>query len=131
MLITTVGRPQGDLIFFNLLLGVTLIGLLFTIGVVVRALWLRFRITSRRISVSGGWIKQGQDAGCLFPDQGSAYGSTGVRRLGRIWCLSSTDGARLELRSMPRFREVEAYILDRINARSATPSDKPVEGFAA
>ena len=49
------GPAKGDLIF-NLLLGVTLIGLPFTIGAIVRAVWLRFRITSRRISVTGGWM---------------------------------------------------------------------------
>lgn len=49
------GPARGDLIF-NLLFGITLIGLPFTIGAVVRALWLRFRITSRRISVTGGWM---------------------------------------------------------------------------
>ena len=49
------GPARGDLIF-NLLLGVTLIGLPFAIGAIVRAVWLRFRITSRRISVTGGWM---------------------------------------------------------------------------
>ena len=49
------GPAKGDLIF-NILLGFTLIALPFTVGAVVRALWLRFRITSRRVSVSGGWM---------------------------------------------------------------------------
>ena len=41
------------------------------------------------------------------------------------------DGARLELRSMPRFREVEAYILERISSRAAKAQEKTTEGFAA
>ena len=49
------GPAKGDLIL-NVLLGFTLIGLPFTIGAIVRAVWLRFRITSRRISVCGGWM---------------------------------------------------------------------------
>ena len=44
--------------------------------------------------------------------------------------LVLTDGARLELRSMPRFREIEAYITERINKRANSPAEKPVEGFA-
>ena len=44
--------------------------------------------------------------------------------------LVLNDGARLEMRSLPRFREVEAYILERINKRSSTSTDKSVEGFA-
>ena len=49
------GPARGDLIF-NLLLGFTLIALPFTIGAIVRAIWLRFRITSRRVWVTGGWL---------------------------------------------------------------------------
>ena len=38
---------------------------------------------------------------------------------------------RLELRSMPRFREVEAYILERISSRGTKAQEKSTEGFAA
>ncbi len=48
------GPAKGDLVF-NLLLGLTIIGIPFAVGAIVRALWLRFRITSRRIEVNGGW----------------------------------------------------------------------------
>ena len=41
------------------------------------------------------------------------------------------DGARLELRSMPRFREVEAYILERMSSRAAEAQKQTTEGFAA
>jgi len=123
------GPARGDLIF-NILLGFTLIGLPFTIGAVVRALWLRFRITSRRISVTGGWM--GKDKTQVVYSQISEV-RTVPRGFG-AWgdmVLVLKDGARLELRSMPRFREVEAYILERMAARSSAPADKPVEGFAA
>ena len=49
------GPARGDLII-NLIFGVTLIGLPFAVGAVVRALWLRFKVTSRRVSVTGGWL---------------------------------------------------------------------------
>ena len=50
------GGPHiGDLIF-NILLGFTLICIPLTVGAVVRALWLRYRITSRRLSITGGWM---------------------------------------------------------------------------
>ena len=123
------GPARGDLIF-NILLGFTLIGLPFTIGAVVRALWLRFRITSRRISVTGGWM--GKDKTQVVYSQ-----ITEVRTVPRgfgAWgdmVLVLQDGARLELRSMPRFREVEAYILERISSRDAKAQQKSTEGFAA
>ena len=122
------GPAKGDLIL-NLLLGFTLIGLPFTIGAIVRAVWLRFRITSRRISVCGGWM--GNDKTQVVYSQISEV-RTVPRGFG-AWgdmVLVLNDGARLEMRSLPRFREVEAYILERINKRSSTSTDKSVEGFA-
>ena len=123
------GPARGDLIF-NILLGFTLIGLPFTIGAVVRALWLRFRITSRRISVTGGWM--GKDKTQVVYSQISEV-RTVPRGFG-AWgdmVLVLKDGARLELRSMPRFREVEAYILERISNRGTKAQEKTTEGFAA
>ena len=110
------GPARGDLIF-NLLFGLTLIGLPFTVGAIIRALWLRFRITSRRVSVTGGWM--GRDRSQV------AYGQIKeVRSIPRgfgFWgdmVLVLSDGARLEMRAMPRFREVEAYINEQIAART-------------
>ena len=122
------GPAKGDLIL-NVLLGFTLIGLPFTIGAIVRAVWLRFRITSRRISVCGGWM--GNDKTQVVYSQISEVRT--VQRGFGAWgdmVLVLNDGARLEMRSLPRFREVEAYILERINKRSSTSTDKSVEGFA-
>ena len=122
------GPAKGDLIL-NVLLGFTLIGLPFTIGAIVRAVWLRFRITSRRISVCGGWM--GNDKTQVVYSQISEV-RTVPRGFG-AWgdmVLVLNDGARLEMRSLPRFREGEAYILERINKRSSTSTDKSVEGFA-
>ncbi len=122
------GPAKGDLIL-NVLLGFTLIGLPFTIGAIVRAVWLRFRITSRRISVCGGWM--GNDKTQVVYSQISEV-RTVPRGFG-AWgdmVLVLNDGARLEMRSLPRFREVEAYIIERINKRSSTSTDKSVEGFA-
>ena len=123
------GPARGDLIF-NILLGFTLIGLPFTIGALVRALWLRFNVTSRRISVTGGWM--GKDKTQVVYSQISEV-RTVPRGFG-AWgdmVLVLKDGARLELRSMPRFREVETYILERISSHAAKAQEKTTEGFAA
>ena len=123
------GPAKGDLIF-NLLLGVTLIGLPFTIGAIVRAVWLRFRITSRRISVTGGWMGKEKTQVVYSQVKEVRSGSRGFGAWGDM-VLVLNDGARLEMRSVPNFRETEAYILERMAARSSAPADKPVEGFAA
>lgn len=109
------GPARGDLIF-NLLLGLTLIGIPFAVGSIVRALWLRFRITSRRIEVTGGWM--GRDRTQVVYSQVREVRS--VPRGFGAWgdmVLVLNDGARLELRSVPRFRDVEAYINERCQTK--------------
>ena len=123
------GPAKGDLIF-NLLLGVTLIGLPFAIGAIVRAVWLRFRITSRRISVTGGWMGKEKTQVVYSQIKEVRTVSRGFGAWGDM-VLVLNDGARLELRAVPSFRETEAYILERMAARSSAPADKAVEGFAA
>jgi hypothetical protein len=125
------GPARGDLIF-NLLLGLTLIGLPFAIGAIVRAVWLRFNITSRRISVTGGWM--GRDRSQVVFSQVREVRS--VSRGFGAWgdmVLVLTDGSRLELRSVPRFRELEAFIEERIRARrdNANAKEEDNKGFAA
>jgi hypothetical protein len=112
------GPAKGDLIF-NLLLGLSLIGIPFAVGGIVRALWLRYRITSRRIEVNGGWL--GRDRTQVVYSQIREVRSV-ARALG-FWgdmVLVLTDGSKLEMRSVPKFREVEAYIEERRNAKKAS-----------
>jgi hypothetical protein len=121
------GPARGDLIL-SLLIGLTLIGLPIAIGAIVRALWLRFRITSRRISVSGGWL--GRDRTQVVYSQIREVLS--VPRGFGAWgdmVLVLNDGSRLEMRSVPRFRELETYIEERRQARASTPAGRPSPGF--
>ena len=123
------GPARGDLLF-NILLGFTLIGLPFTIGAVVRALWLRFRITSRRISVTGGWMGKDKTQVVYSQIKEVRTVSRGFGAWGDM-VLVLSDGARLEMRSIPNFRQTEDFILERMAAGSSSPADKAVEGFAA
>ena len=108
------GGPHiGDLIF-NLLLGFTVICRPLSVGAITRALWLRYRITNRRISVTGGWM--GRDRSDIIYSEITQI-VTVPRGLG-LWgdmVVTLKDGSRLELRSMPRFREVYEYINERIS----------------
>jgi hypothetical protein len=125
------GPARGDLIF-NLLLGLTLIGLPFAVGAIVRAVWLRFNITSRRISVTGGWMGRDRSQVAFSQVREVRSVSRGFGAWGDM-VLVLTDGSRLELRSVPRFRELEAFIEERISARRANASEKDEDskGFAA
>ncbi len=115
------GGPHiGDLII-NVLLGFTIICLPLTVGAITRALWLRYRITNRRISVTGGWM--GRDRTDLIYNEISKI-VTVPRGIG-LWgdmVVTLKDGSRLELRSMPRFREVYEYINERISPKAKAVS---------
>jgi hypothetical protein len=114
------GPHIGDLII-NLLLAPTLICIPLTVGAVVRALWLRFRITDRRISVTGGWM--GRDRTDLIYSE-IAKVVTVPRGLG-LWgdmVLTLKDGSRLEMRAVPRFREVYDFITSKISTKAQNAS---------
>ena len=111
------GPAKGDLIT-NLLFGLTLIGIPFAVGAIVRAVWLRFRITSRRVEVSGGWL--GRDRSQVVYSQIREVRSV-ARSLG-FWgdmVLVLNDGTKLEMRAVPHYKDAEAYIQERMAASPA------------
>ncbi|MBD2185826.1 PH domain-containing protein [Aerosakkonema funiforme] len=112
------GGPHiGDLII-NILIGLTVIGLPLTVGAIVRALWLRYRITNRRISVTGGWM--GRDRSDIIYTE-----IVDVKKVPRgigLWgdmVVTLKDGSRLELRAIPKFREIYDYISEKTATKSA------------
>lgn len=111
------GGPHiGDLII-NILLGFTVICLPLTVGAVVRAIWLRYKITDRRISVTGGWM--GRDRTDIVYGEVSKMIKVprGVGMWGDIVVVLN-DKSRLELRAMPKFREVYDYMAERVAAKT-------------
>ncbi len=120
------GPARGDLIV-GLILGLTIVGIPIAVGAIVRALWLRYRITSRRIEINGGWL--GRDRSQVVYSQIREVRSV-PRGLGS-WgdmVVVLNDGSKLEMRSVPRFRELEAYIEERRQARGGRTT--PKSGFA-
>ena len=109
------GPHVGDLII-NLLIGLTLIGLPLSVGAIVRALWLRYRITNRRISVTGGWM--GRDRTDII--YAEIVKIVKVPRGFGLWgdmVLTLRDGSRLELRAIPKFRDIYDYINEKVTAK--------------
>ncbi len=122
------GPAKGDLIF-GLVLAITLVGIPIAVGAIVRALWLRYRITTRRIEVNGGWL--GRDRSQVVYSQIREVRS--VPRGFGAWgdmVLVLNDGSKLEMRSVPRFREIEAKIEELRQARISKGVTKPSSGFA-
>ncbi|NJK69331.1 MAG: PH domain-containing protein [Microcoleus sp. CSU_2_2] len=108
------GPAPGDLII-NLLLGLSVVGIPLAVGAIVRALWLRYRITSRRVSITSGWM--GRDrTDVIYSDITKIV--TVPRGFGSYGDMVITlkSGSRLELRSIPRFREMYDYINEKLPA---------------
>ncbi|MBV8884952.1 MAG: PH domain-containing protein [Chroococcidiopsidaceae cyanobacterium CP_BM_RX_35] len=111
------GGPHiGDLVL-NVLIGLTIVGLPLTVGAIARALWLRYYITNRRISVIGGW--RGSDRTDIIYSE--IVKIVKVPRGIGLWgdmVLTLRDGSRLELRAVPKFREVYEYINEKVAAKN-------------
>ena len=122
------GSPAKEDLILNLIAGITLIGLPFTVGAIVRALWLRFKITNRRISVTGGWL--GKDKTQIAFSQIKEVRSI-PRGLGSYgdMVLVLKDGARLEMRSIPNFRKVEEFINNQIDQTTSRNLSTESSGF--
>ncbi len=118
------GGPHiGDLII-NILMGLTVIGLPLAVGAIVRAMWLRYRITNRRISVTGGWM--GRDRSDIIYSE-----IVDIKKVPRglgFWgdmVVTLRDGSRLELRAIPKFREIYDYINEKVAVKSAKTNGTP------
>ncbi len=114
------GPHIGDLIL-NVILAFTVICIPLTIGSIVRTLWVRYRITSRRITVIGGWLGRNR-SDVVYSEIAKVI--TVPRGLG-IWgdmVITLKDGSRLELKALPKFREVYAYIEENLSASARQAS---------
>ena len=114
------GPHVGDLII-NLLVGLTLIGLPLAIGAVVRALWLRYRITNRRVTVTGGWMGRERTDIIYSEIVKIVKVPRGIGFWGDM-VLTLRDGSRLEMRAVPKFREIYEYINEKVSAKNPQPN---------
>lgn len=113
------GPHVGDLIF-NILLAFTVICIPLTVGAIVRALWLRYRITDRRISVIGGW-RGTQRTDIIYSE---IIKIVKVPRGIGLWgdlVITLRDKSRLEMRAVPQFRDIYDYISEKTAAKTGRP----------
>ncbi|WOK93270.1 hypothetical protein Cni_G01965 [Canna indica] len=103
------GAHYGDLLA-NLLLGFTLLWLPLTFAAISRAFFLRYRFTNRRVTVISGFT--GQDRSD-FPYSSIQDVQLVPRFIGEWGDLVITlkDGTKVDLRSVPKFREIADYCL--------------------
>ncbi len=111
------GGPHiGDLIL-NILLAFTIVCLPLTVGAIVRAFWLRYRITNLRVSVTGGFM--GRDRSDVIYKEITKIVQV-PRGLG-FWgdmVITLKDGSKLELRALPRHKEIFNFINEKVEAKT-------------
>jgi len=115
----------GDLLI-NLLLALTVVCLPLTVGAIVRALWLRYRITDRRISIRGGWRSRDRTDIVYSEIAKIVQVPRGIGLWGDI-VITMRDKSRLEMRAVPKHRDIYNYIAER----AADKTGKPLEAIAS
>lgn len=120
------GAPALGDVITNVVMAISLVWLPLTLAAVGRYFFVRYRVTDKRVSVTTNapWKKEQLDAAYPQVDDVTAIG----RGLG-FWgdmLITLKDGSKVELRSVPRFREVESYIDERVASMAppSTPQDE-------
>ncbi|XP_061338784.1 uncharacterized protein LOC133285552 [Gastrolobium bilobum] len=118
----TAQKPAGESIFFdggahygdlvtNLLLGFTLVWLPLTLAAVSRALYLRYRFTNLRVTVISGLTGQDRSDFSYNVIKDVQVVPRFIGEWGDV-VITLKDGTKVDLRSVPRFREIAKYCLD-------------------
>jgi len=115
------GRPHVGDVIANTLLLFTVVWVVFWIPSVIGYLFSRYRFTNRRITVEGGWMSRNR-TDVIYREVAQVRGVPATI-LGSILgygviLIVLKDGSKLELKAVPKFRELEAYIQDRIEQSS-------------
>ncbi|KAE8720655.1 Detected protein of confused Function [Hibiscus syriacus] len=105
------GAHHGDLLA-NLLLGFTLLWLPLTLAAVSRAFFLRYRFTNLRVTVISGLTGEDRSDFSYKVIKDVQVVPRFIGEWGDV-IITLTDGTKVDLRSVPRFREIAKYCLSR------------------
>ncbi|KAG5059401.1 hypothetical protein JHK87_000430 [Glycine soja] len=118
---TTTTTTSGETIFFdggahygdlaaNLLLGFTLLWLPLTLAAVSRAMFLRYRFTNLRVTVISGLSGQDRSDFAYSVIKDVQVVPRFIGEWGDV-VITLKDGTKVDLRSVPKFREISKYCL--------------------
>ncbi|KAL3654213.1 hypothetical protein CASFOL_003894 [Castilleja foliolosa] len=110
------GAHYGDLLA-NLILGFTLLWLPLTLAAVFRAFYLRYRFTDLRVTVISGLTGQERSDFSYEVIKDVQVVPRFIGEWGDV-IITLKDGTKVDLRSVPKFREIAKYCLSM--------ADKPV-----
>jgi len=101
----------------------TVIGILPFAASVARQIWTRYKITSRRISVTSG-IGGKDITEVIYPDiERVTYAFRMFGTCGDM-CLFLRDGAKLEIRSVNNFVDIYNYIRDKLDSDAKAKTEE-------
>ena len=123
------GGPAKSDLFINLLAGLTILGLPFAFAAIVRSLWLRYKITTKRITIEGGWFGRNKTQVSLNNINEIRSVPRGFGSYGDM-VLILNDGSKVEMKSLPLFREKQEFIEGNISKKSQQQNLGEVQGFA-
>ncbi|KAH0991462.1 hypothetical protein GBA52_002945 [Prunus armeniaca] len=135
---TTSKKPTTETIFFdggahygdllaNLILGFTLLWLPLTLAAVFRAFFLRYRFTNLRVTVISGLTGQDRSDFSYKVIKDVQVVPRFIGEWGDI-IITLRDGTKVDLRSVPKFREIAKYCLSLAD-KPAVLKEKGSKGF--
>ena len=115
------GPPSKSELIVPGLSVLTVIGIVPFAAAAARQAWVKYKITSRRISVQSG--VGGQDfTEIVYSDiAGMKFVYRGSKDVGDL-VISLRDGAKLEMRFVPQFQEIYRYIFERCSPAAQAES---------
>ena len=117
------GPPSSTEVILPALSIFTVIGIIPFIAAAARQVWVRYKVTSRRISIQSG-IGGKDQAEIIYPDiEQMKYVFRALGGSGDM-VLFLKDGAKVELRHVPKFEEVYGYIFGKCDAEAQSKSMK-------
>ena len=123
------GGPHPMDLVFGLLAALTVVGIPLAVGAVVRALWLRFRITDRTIGVKGGFWGRTATTVSYGQIREVRSVSRGFGLYGDMVLLLKGGGA-LEMRSLPDYRRWRDLVEERCPGPKAASQRSGQAGFS-
>ena len=117
------GPPSSSELLFPAISILSVIGIVPFIAAVSRQFWVKYKFTSRRISIQSGFGGNDQSE-IIYPDIEEirfvyrSFGTAGDM------VLFLKDGAKAELRYVPNFKELYSYVLSKCDADCQAKSMK-------
>jgi hypothetical protein len=117
------GPPSASELFIPALSILTVIGIIPFVSALSRQAWVRYKFTSRRVSIQSG-IGGKDQTEIIYPDIDEirfafrAFGEAGDM------VLFLKDGAKVELRHIPNFKEIYQYVLSKCDEECQKKSMK-------